>query len=288
MSDTDEPTNWSYYIYTIAICIILIIIGFFFFFFMPSSTVYYERKAADWTDLYSELLAEVIKTNHANQSVICIYGHRIKRSKATQADTQPGNVAVNVADTQPDTQPVNVADNQADSQPGNVAGNVAGNQADSQPVNVAGNMAGTNKKSSKKVTFTPEIVEPFVTDKYPKLYERIRAIPLVHYAGLLILKPDFTEKTTHGYAPVANNTLRYFYPFKVSAARKCGITVDGQRKFFNEGVWVCADVSREHSLFNQSLYENSIILFIDISRENVPLGISTNNDILSDVILAAF
>ena len=253
MSDTDEPTNWSYYIYTIAICIILIIIGFFFFFFMPSSTVYYERKAADWTDLYGELLAEVIKTDYANQSVICIYGHRIKRSKAaTQAGSQPDN------------------------------------QSGSQSDNVAGNVAGNNKKSSKKVTFTPEIVEPFVTDKYPKLYECIRAIPLVHYAGLLILKPDFTEKTTHGYAPVANNTLRYFYPFKVSAARKCGITVDGQRKFFNEGVWVCADVSREHSLFNQSLYENSIILFIDVSRENVPLGISTNNDILSDVILAAF
>jgi len=254
MSDTDdEPTNWSYYIYTIAICIILIIIGFFFFFFMPSSTVYYERKAADWTNLYGELLAEVIKTDHANQSVICIYGHRIKRSKAaTQAGSQPDN------------------------------------QSGSQSDNVAGNVAGNNKKSSKKVTFTPEIVEPFVTDKYPKLYECIRAIPLVHYAGLLILKPDFTEKTTHGYAPVANNTLRYFYPFKVSAARKCGITVDGQRKFFNEGVWVCADVSREHSLFNQSLYENSIILFIDVSRENVPLGISTNNDILSDVILAAF
>jgi len=220
---------------------------------MPSSTVYYERKAADWTDLYGELLAEVIKTDYANQSVICIYGHRIKRSKAaTQAGSQPDN------------------------------------QSGSQSDNVAGNVAGNNKKSSKKVTFTPEIVEPFVTDKYPKLYECIRAIPLVHYAGLLILKPDFTEKTTHGYAPVANNTLRYFYPFKVSAARKCGITVDGQRKFFNEGVWVCADVSREHSLFNQSLYENSIILFIDVSRENVPLGISTNNDILSDVILAAF
>lgn len=245
MSDTEEPTKWSYYIYSIAVCIILIIIGFFFFFFMPISTVYYERKAADWTDLYGELMAEVIKTDHANQSVICIYGHRIKRSKAASV--------------------------------------TAG-----EPTSDATNQSANNKKSSKNVTFAPAVVEPFVTDKYPKIYERIRAIPLVHYAGLVILKPDFTEKTTHGYAPVANHTLRYFYPFKVSATRKCGITVDGQRKFFNDGVWVCADVSREHSLFNQSLYENSIILFIDVSRENIPLGISTNNDILSDVILAAF
>ena len=263
MSDTKEPTKWSYYIYSIAVCIILIIIGFFFFFFMPSSTVYYERKAADWTDLYGELLAEVIKTDHANQSVICIYGHRIKRSKDA---SEPAN------------QPVGEPTSEATSEP-------AG-EATSEPATPS--EAANNKKSSKKVTFAPAVVEPFVTDKYPKLYERIRAIPLVHYAGLVILKPDFTEKTTHGYAPVANHTLRYFYPFKVSATRKCGITVDGQRKFFNEGVWVCADVSREHSLFNQSLYENSIILFIDVSRENIPLGISTNNDILSDVILAAF
>lgn len=263
MSDTDEPTKWSYYIYSIAVCIILIIIGFFFFFFMPSSTVYYERKAADWTDLYGELLAEVIKTDHANQSVICIYGHRIKRSKAaSEASNQPAGETAN----QPANQPVG--------------------EPTSEPATPS--EAANNKKSSKKVTFAPAVVEPFVTNKYPKLYERIRAIPLVHYAGLVILKPDFTEKTTHGYAPVANHTLRYFYPFKVSATRKCGITVDGQRKFFNEGVWVCADISREHSLFNQSLYENSIILFIDVSRENIPLGISTNNDILSDVILAAF
>lgn len=263
MSDTEEPTKWSYYIYSIAICIILIIIGFFFFFFMPSSTVYYERKAADWTDLYGELLAEVIKTDHANQSVICIYGHRIKRSKAaSEASNQPAGETAN----QPANQPVG--------------------EPTSEPATPS--EAANNKKSSKKVTFAPAVVEPFVTNKYPKLYERIRAIPLVHYAGLVILKPDFTEKTTHGYAPVANHTLRYFYPFKVSATRKCGITVDGQRKFFNEGVWVCADISREHSLFNQSLYENSIILFIDVSRENIPLGISTNNDILSDVILAAF
>ena len=263
MSDTEEPTKWSYYIYSIAVCIILIIIGFFFFFFMPSSTVYYERKAADWTDLYGELLAEVIKTDHANQSVICIYGHRIKRSKAaSEASNQPAGETAN----QPANQPVG--------------------EPTSEPATPS--EAANNKKSSKKVTFAPAVVEPFVTNKYPKLYERIRAIPLVHYAGLVILKPDFTEKTTHGYAPVANHTLRYFYPFKVSATRKCGITVDGQRKFFNEGVWVCADISREHSLFNQSLYENSIILFIDVSRENIPLGISTNNDILSDVILAAF
>ena len=263
MSDTEEPINWSYYIYSVAICIILIIIGFFFFFFMPSSTVYYERKAADWTNLYGELLAEVIQTDHANQSVICIYGHHINRSKAAQTCGQP------------DTQSSNQPDTQSSNQPNNPTGNPTGNHLN-------------NKKSGKKVTFSPAVVEPFVTDKYPKLYEQIRAIPLVHYAGLLVLKPDFTEKTTHGYAPVANNTLRYFYPFKVSATRKCGITVDGQRKFFNEGVWVCADVSREHSLYNQSLYENSIILFIDVSRENVPIGISTNNDILSDTILAAF
>ena len=266
MSDTDEPINWSYYIYSIAVCIVLIIIGFFFFFFMPSSTVYYERKAADWTDLYGELLAEVIQTDHANQSVICIYGHHINRSKATQANSQP--------DSQPGSQP-NTQAAQTNNQTGNQPGNPTGNHLN-------------NKKSGKKVTFAPAVVEPFVTNKYPKLYEQIRAIPLVHYAGLLVLKPDFTEKTTHGYAPVANNTLRYFYPFKVSATRKCGITVDGQRKFFNEGVWVCADISREHSLYNQSLYESSIILFIDVSRENVPVGISTNNDILSDAILAAF
>ena len=257
MADLEESTNWSYYIYSIAICIILIIIGFFFFFFMPSSTVYYERKAADWTDLYGELLAEVINTPLDDQAIICIYGHHINRSKVDSQTTECAKHAKHAKHDKHDEHAEHDKHNE-------------------------------QKKSGKKVTFTPAVVEPYVTDKYFKLYEQIRAIPLVHYAGLINLKSDFTEKTTYGYAPVANNTLRYFYPFKVSATRKCGITVDGQRKFFNEGVWVCADVSREHSLFNQSLYENSIILFIDISRENAPLGISDNYDISSDSILAAF
>ena len=129
--------------------------------------------------------------------------------------------------------------------------------------------------------------ELVVTDKFPLLYEKIREIPNVYYAGLINLKPEFVSATIHGYAPVANQTLRYFFSFRVSGTRKSGVVVDGQRKFFTEGAWICADVSRENSIFNNSLYDPCVILFVDIMRD-IALGVSQNHDIRTDHILRAF
>jgi hypothetical protein len=129
--------------------------------------------------------------------------------------------------------------------------------------------------------------ELVITDKFPLLYEKIREIPDVYYAGLINLKPEFVSATIHGYAPVANQTLRLFYPFKVSGTRRSGVVVDGQRKFFAEGTWICADVSRENSIFNNSSYDACVILFIDVMRD-VALGVSQNYDIKTDHILRAF
>jgi hypothetical protein len=129
--------------------------------------------------------------------------------------------------------------------------------------------------------------ELVITDKFPLLYEKIREIPDVYYAGLINLKPEFVSATIHGYAPIANQTLRYFFPFRVSGTRKSGVVVDGQRKFFTEGIWICADVSRENSIFNNSLYDSCIILFIDVMRD-ISLGVSQNHDIRTDHILRAF
>jgi hypothetical protein len=127
-----------------------------------------------------------------------------------------------------------------------------------------------------------------VTSDYPMLYEKIREIGTVYYAGLITLKPEFKQKITQGYAPIANQTVRYFYPFKISATRKSGIVIDGETRFFAEATWLCADVSREHSLFNNSLYDSTVILFIDVLREGVPAGVSKNQSIDSDTILNVF
>jgi hypothetical protein len=107
-------------------------------------------------------------------------------------------------------------------------------------------------------------------------YDLFRTIPNVR--NILVVKlngsTDISKKK--GSATLSNNTLRCVLPLKISGAKKSGIWVDGETKFFTEGEWIIYDNSREHSVFNKHKRRESYILVIDIDRpDNIPLGIST-------------
>jgi hypothetical protein len=121
--------------------------------------------------------------------------------------------------------------------------------------------------------------------RFKKLYELLRCIPHIRYVGLLNIKPKFEQKKQYGYARIADDTIRFFYTIKQSSALKSGIWVDGAKKFFKENEWICADVSREHSLFNKNKKNYSTVLFLDIDRISGK-GNSPNLEI--DEILSVF
>lgn len=126
------------------------------------------------------------------------------------------------------------------------------------------------------------------SDACPVLEGIVRQIPNVVTAGVMRVMPKVEKPPAHGYADHSNITIRYFYCVKTAVANRSGIWVDGARKFFREGEYFCADVSRENYLFNSYKYEPTLVIFIDLPRpENMARGISTNTNAASDEIYAA-
>lgn len=125
--------------------------------------------------------------------------------------------------------------------------------------------------------------------RFPVIYDILRAIPGVKYAGLIHLKPVFGQVKRHGYAPAANNTVRYFYTIRHSATNKSGIWIDGASTFFCAKSWIVGDMSRENSLFNQYKYGDTLVLFMDVERPaKCPVGASKNTDVSTDEVLRMF
>lgn len=144
---------------------------------------------------------------------------------------------------------------------------------------------------------TPPVVPVFAADKddlgkvyftnCTNLLESLSSVDNLKYAGIINLKSDFEQKVQRGYAPNANKTLRYFLPLRCPCVNKSGIWVNGEKRFFHEGEWICADMSRDNSLFNKYRYENAIVLFMDIEKRPTP-GISQNDKLDDDEILKCF
>jgi len=127
------------------------------------------------------------------------------------------------------------------------------------------------------------------SSEYPKIYELLRSMPYVRFAGIINIKPKFEQRREYGFADIANDTIRYFYTIKQSAIQKSGIWIDGSRKFFTDKEWICGDMSREHSLFNKDKLNHTTVLFIDIDRHpSIHNGCSPNNDIKKDEVLKMF
>ncbi len=127
------------------------------------------------------------------------------------------------------------------------------------------------------------------TYEYPIVYNCLRCVPYVRFAGIITIKPKFQQAREYGLDVIANHTMRYFYTLKESAGHKSGIWIDGEKRFFTEKEWICGDMSREHSLFNKDKERSSVVLFIDIDRhETIHEGRSPNKDIKKDEILKMF
>jgi hypothetical protein len=127
------------------------------------------------------------------------------------------------------------------------------------------------------------------SDKYPETYKLLRCLPYVRFAGIINLRKKFSQAPTYGYAPVANETTRYFYTIDGTGTNKAGVWIDGEKKFFDEKTWICGDMSREHSLFNNDKYKSITVLFVDIDRhESIHKGTSKNEDLATDEILSYF
>lgn len=124
--------------------------------------------------------------------------------------------------------------------------------------------------------------------RYPVIYELLRSLPFVRYAGIINIKTKFEQVRQYGWANNANNTLRYFYTISHSAAQRSGIWVDGSKKFFYSKEWIVADVSREHSLFNKNKKDPTIVLFVDIDRCDINPGNSPNTEVEKDEVLKLF
>lgn len=123
---------------------------------------------------------------------------------------------------------------------------------------------------------------------YPLIYSLIYTLPGVEYAGVLYLRPKFNQKKQMSQGKNVNHTYRYFYAVQ-TCVTKAGIWIDGEKRFFSEGKWICCDVSREHALFNKNKYERAVVLFVDIMRpETSPLGCASKKDNEQDDIMAAF
>jgi hypothetical protein len=128
-----------------------------------------------------------------------------------------------------------------------------------------------------------------ISKKFPIITNLITNISDVTYAGIIKLKPKFEQIKQYGYAVNANNVLRYFFCVEQSATNKSGIWIDGSKKFFNNNEWICADISREHSLFNKNKDSNTTVLFFDVMRpDSINKGNSPNTDIEKDEVLKAF
>ena len=128
-----------------------------------------------------------------------------------------------------------------------------------------------------------------MSQNYPETYRLLRCMPYVRFAGVITLKPKFQQVKEYSYAAVADHTIRYFYTIKESGGHKSGIWVDGEKRFFSEKEWVCGDMSREHSLFNNDKESTSVVLFVDIDRhESIHVGSSPNLDLKKDEILKMF
>lgn len=127
------------------------------------------------------------------------------------------------------------------------------------------------------------------TFKYPKLYELLRSVPYVRYAGIINLKPQFEQIREYGFDNVTDHTIRHFYTIKQSGTNKSGIWIDGEKRFFSEKEWILGDMSREHSLFNKNKEDYTTVVFIDVDRhESIHPGRSPNSDIKKDEVLKVF
>lgn len=107
----------------------------------------------------------------------------------------------------------------------------------------------------------------------PVIYNLLQKIPGLKTAFISRMGPMMYLKAHQGPSSLSNNVLRCHYGLIVPPG--CGLVVEEEIRYHEEGKWIIFDDSKMHSAFNNS-DQDRYVLIIDIERpEGVPMGTST-------------
>jgi hypothetical protein len=99
----------------------------------------------------------------------------------------------------------------------------------------------------------------------------------VKAAAICLIKKGGKTKQTNGYSEISNNYLRIVIPIQVTP-KDLKLWCDGEPKFLKKDTPLCYDNSRQSFYHNENIYEDAIILIMDIARpKDMPIGISDCN-----------
>lgn len=115
-------------------------------------------------------------------------------------------------------------------------------------------------------------------ESHPVLYDMLLTVPHLERAFLKHITKKTKSPKQKGSANTSNKSLRCILPIDIPAAKKSGIWVDGEKKFFSDGIWVIYDNSRESSYYNKHKRLDLYILVVDVSRPvSIPMGIAVDD-----------
>lgn len=108
------------------------------------------------------------------------------------------------------------------------------------------------------------------SNQLPLLHKYIQELSrytTVYHIGIIKLPSKFNQQIQQHTR--LNSMLRCILCLDHSTYYKTGISVDGQKRFFNTGKWVIYDASKVNFLFNVDNYETTTLLWIDFDRKNI-------------------
>lgn len=109
----------------------------------------------------------------------------------------------------------------------------------------------------------------------PKITAALRKIPGLRTALLSRLGPCTRLSAHTGWDDLANHVLRVHFSLKVPADRTCGLWVEGEVRYHQEGDFIVFDDSKIHKAFNIHPTESRIVLILDMARpETISSGVA--------------
>lgn len=119
-------------------------------------------------------------------------------------------------------------------------------------------------------------------DRCPTIYSLLQKIPGLQTALISRMGGNMCLKPHQGWSSLSNHVLRCHYSLIVPSG--CGLVVNEEVRYHEDGKWIIFDDSKLHSAFNNS-DQDRYVLIVDIERPaNVPIGTSTEPD--SDELVA--
>mmetsp|Transcript_17339 Transcript_17339/g.15639 ORF Transcript_17339/g.15639 Transcript_17339/m.15639 type:complete len:239 (+) Transcript_17339:103-819(+) len=107
----------------------------------------------------------------------------------------------------------------------------------------------------------------------PRTVELLKQLPSLRTALFSKLGPKTKLSMHTGWEDLANYVLRCHISLKVPSTGSCGLMVNGEIRYHEEGDIIVFDDSKKHCAFNESYTEDRIVLIVDLMRPpHIPLG----------------